>query len=165
VSAPGLGAQDAIAGGGRYDHLYSELGGGEVPCTGFSIGIERLLMAIENADPQFKEKIFKKRVYVAPLFNQADIQKDIKRGCEIYDLVVRIISYLRSHGIEAVMGESSDDSQTHFKKADKLGYPFVVYASPDEIQKNQWRYKSKGNPEQQVSKEDLVNRLKEGMNL
>ena len=46
ICLDGLGAQDAVAGGGRYDALYQELGGGSVPCTGHSIGMERLLMSI-----------------------------------------------------------------------------------------------------------------------
>ncbi len=42
-----LGAQDAIAGGGRYDHLVEELGGKPTPSVGFAVGIERILLAIE----------------------------------------------------------------------------------------------------------------------
>ena len=45
VHAPGLGAQDAVGGGGRYDQLVKELGGPDTPAIGFSIGMERLVMA------------------------------------------------------------------------------------------------------------------------
>lgn len=47
--AKGLGSQDALAGGGRYDKLVSELGGPEVPGIGFALGCERLLIAMEAA--------------------------------------------------------------------------------------------------------------------
>ncbi|MBO5714399.1 MAG: ATP phosphoribosyltransferase regulatory subunit, partial [Clostridia bacterium] len=39
-----IGAQGTICGGGRYDGLISQFGGGEIPGIGFAVGIERLLM-------------------------------------------------------------------------------------------------------------------------
>ncbi|HWP65580.1 MAG TPA: histidine--tRNA ligase [Candidatus Limnocylindria bacterium] len=45
VTAAGLGAQDAVAGGGRYDGLVAALGGPDVPAFGFAIGLERLALA------------------------------------------------------------------------------------------------------------------------
>ena len=44
VVAGGLGAQNAVAAGGRYDHLVAELGGPDIPGIGFAIGMERLLL-------------------------------------------------------------------------------------------------------------------------
>jgi histidyl-tRNA synthetase len=51
VSSSALGAQDALLGGGRYDDLFSELGGPEVPAVGFAIGEDRLVAAL-GADPR-----------------------------------------------------------------------------------------------------------------
>ncbi|HEX5032725.1 MAG TPA: histidine--tRNA ligase [Candidatus Eisenbacteria bacterium] len=45
VHAAGLGAQNAVGGGGRYDQLVKDFGGQETPAIGFSIGMERLLLA------------------------------------------------------------------------------------------------------------------------
>lgn len=42
-----LGSQNAVGGGGRYDPLFAMLGGGDVPATGFSIGIERVVLLLE----------------------------------------------------------------------------------------------------------------------
>ena len=47
VTAGGLGAQNAIGGGGRYDNLVETLGGKPTPGVGFGSGIERLLIALE----------------------------------------------------------------------------------------------------------------------
>lgn len=47
--AQGLGSQDAIGGGGRYDRLTEELGGPIVPAIGVALGVERLLLALEAA--------------------------------------------------------------------------------------------------------------------
>jgi len=56
ITAAGLGAQDAVAGGGRYDGLVAQLGGPDVPAFGFAIGVERLALAagltIEPPAPQ-----------------------------------------------------------------------------------------------------------------
>ncbi|MCL2040339.1 MAG: histidine--tRNA ligase [Bacteroidetes bacterium] len=43
-----LGAQDAFGGGGRYNNLFSQLGGKDIPSVGFAMGIERLLLILEN---------------------------------------------------------------------------------------------------------------------
>jgi histidyl-tRNA synthetase len=47
VTASGLGAQDAVGGGGRYDNLVEQLGGRPTPGVGFGSGLERLLLALE----------------------------------------------------------------------------------------------------------------------
>ncbi len=49
VSAPGLGAQDAIVGGGRYDTLIEQLGGAACPAVGFAIGEDRLIEALRGS--------------------------------------------------------------------------------------------------------------------
>jgi histidyl-tRNA synthetase len=49
---PALGAQDAIAGGGRYDGLVEQLGGKPTPAAGFAAGIERVMMAMEASPTQ-----------------------------------------------------------------------------------------------------------------
>jgi histidyl-tRNA synthetase len=46
VTAPGLGAQDAVAAGGRYDRLVGVYGGPETPGIGFAVGVERALLAL-----------------------------------------------------------------------------------------------------------------------
>jgi histidyl-tRNA synthetase len=53
IHAANLGAQNAVGGGGRYDQLVKDFGGPDTPAIGFSIGMERLLMAIgEEGAPQ-----------------------------------------------------------------------------------------------------------------
>src|SRR5262249_58206825 len=51
VHAASLGAQNAVGGGGRYDQLVQEFGGPATPAIGFSIGMERLLLAAGESDP------------------------------------------------------------------------------------------------------------------
>jgi histidyl-tRNA synthetase len=49
IQAPGLGAQNALLGGGRYDGLVEELGGPPVPGFGFAVGLERLVMTLPGS--------------------------------------------------------------------------------------------------------------------
>lgn len=53
-SAEGLGSQDAVAGGGRYDGLVGSMGGPATPAVGWALGVERLLLAAAAADPALK---------------------------------------------------------------------------------------------------------------
>jgi histidyl-tRNA synthetase len=54
-----LGAQNAVAGGGRYDNLIKELGGPDTPATGFAVGVERLSMLVdEKSVPEKKPDYF-----------------------------------------------------------------------------------------------------------
>ncbi len=50
--AEGLGAQNAVGGGGRYDGLVAFLGGPDVPASGFAMGVERLRMASDRIPPE-----------------------------------------------------------------------------------------------------------------
>jgi len=49
IVMPGLGAQSALCGGGRYDHLLKAIGGPDLPGIGFAVGMERTLLAMEAA--------------------------------------------------------------------------------------------------------------------
>lgn len=129
--AEGLGAQDAVAGGGRYDRLYADLGGPPAPCTGFSLGVERLIAALESQDASFAEKIAGRRVYLAPL----------EPGCKAAGIAHETALRLREKGfrIETLKGETS--LSKHLKKADRLGIRFVLILGADEIAKGEWTVK------------------------
>ena len=47
-----LGSQNAVCGGGRYDPLFAMLGGGDVPAVGFSFGVERILLLLEQQETE-----------------------------------------------------------------------------------------------------------------
>ena len=60
IQTTALGAQSAVAGGGRYDNLVKELGGPDIPATGFAIGFDRLaeLVGLNAPDLVKKPDIF-----------------------------------------------------------------------------------------------------------
>ena len=66
ILVKGIGAQSAICGGGRYNGLIEEVGGQPLPGIGFAIGMERILLILEQ------QKLFSLQesnpdIYIAPL--------------------------------------------------------------------------------------------------
>ena len=82
-----IGAQGTICGGGRYDGLIEEIGGPSSPGIGFGMGIERLLLSIENQGIKIKEPK-KFDLYIATIGNEAD------------QMAFEIIYRLRRHDIK-----------------------------------------------------------------
>ncbi len=114
-----LGAQNAVAAGGRYDGLVEELGGPKTPGIGFAIGIERLasLMQKDNL------KTNKPDVFIATLGDKAE------------DISVSLIDSLREKGIKAETDYEDASLKSQMRKADKLGARFVLIIGEDEIKK------------------------------
>lgn len=111
-----LGAQSTICGGGRYNGLIKELGGDDTPGVGFGLGVERLLMLIEEEKPNYSTDL-----YIAGLGDDA-----VLKGLEI-----------QSELIKAGYSVSSDVMQrslkAQMKYADKLNTKFVLIIGEDEI--------------------------------
>ena len=156
ITAEGLGAQNAVAGGGRYDHLYQDLGGKATPCTGFSIGIERLLTAIEAQDPKAFDVLRSRKVYFAPLEDHV----------EILQLCREKAILLREAGIRPETGQGIFSLSQHLKKANQLGLRFMVIVGPDELKKKKMMVKDLEKREQEeVAIDGIVAHLKKAMNL
>ncbi len=156
ITAEGLGAQNAVAGGGRYDHLYKGLGGAATPCTGFSIGIERLLIAIEAGDPKAFNALKLKKIYFAPL----EESPEILRLCREKAIL------LREAGLRVEMSHGVFSLSQHLKKANQLGLRFMVIVGPDELRKKVVMIKDLEKREQvEVDSERIVSHLKKMMNL
>ena len=143
VVAAGLGAQDALAGGGRYDGLYESLGGESTPATGFSIGIERLLTALEVMGKEGFKEIQTRRVYFASLVTDSAQRK----MAEEQALRFRESGFL----IETLPQETS--LSAHLKRANQLGIRWVVICGEDELRGKQFALK------------DLEKRTQEKFNL
>jgi histidyl-tRNA synthetase len=115
---PEHGAQSTICGGGRYDGLIEEIGGPPTPALGFGAGIERLLIALEEADVQPPEP--------DPIGVFLVSEEGAPR-----ELVLRWLKELRANGIAAdteYAGRSVKGQLTH---AGRLGAATVVIVGPD----------------------------------
>ncbi len=156
ITAEGLGAQNAVAGGGRYNNLYQELGGTATPCTGFSIGMERLLTAVESQDPKAFDVIRSRKVYFAPLAEEAGILN----LCRDKALA------LREAGMRPETAQGVFSLSQHLKKANQLGLRFMVIVVPDELKKKVVVVKDLEKREQaEVDIEQIHSHLEKVMNL
>ncbi|MDL2318709.1 histidine--tRNA ligase [Eubacteriales bacterium OttesenSCG-928-A19] len=110
----------AICGGGRYDGLVGELGGPSMPGMGFGMGLERVLMLLEQKGVIIPEpRLFD--VYVAALGTDARIP------------ALRLTQLLRDAGLKAEMDHQGRSLKAQFKSADKLGCPQVAIVGGDEL--------------------------------
>lgn len=116
----GLGSQNAIGGGGRYDRLMEMFGGKPTPGLGFALGFERTLLAIQAAGV----KAFLPRraeVYVA------GVDKAAAKDAFV------LAQVLRDNGIVTELDHLGRSLKAKFKQADRLGARIVVVVGPDEI--------------------------------
>lgn len=119
VTASGLGAQNAVGAGGRYDGLVEQLDGPKVPAVGFAVGLERisLMLPPDTVVPATP------RVYVA-----AFGEKAAPSGFQLLD-------ELRRQGVPADMDFRSGTLKAHLRQADRLGVLYTVLLGDDEIAK------------------------------
>lgn len=151
VVARGLGAQDAVAGGGRYDGLYESLGGGSVPATGFSIGMERLLKTLEETRKDFLKVVGERRIYFASLVGDSDG----RRATQDQMLLLREAGF----GIETTPEETS--LSAHLKRANQLGIRYVVICGEDELKRKQLALKDlEKHTQQEIAFSDFLTVLK-----
>ena len=121
VRAKGLGAQDAVAAGGRYDHLVEELGGPPMGAVGFAAGIERVLMA-QDAAHASTAGITRRGLYVATA--QASLAG---RG-------LQLVQALRARGIAAFMDYDGKSLKAQLREADKAQCQLVAVLGEKELQ-------------------------------
>lgn len=115
-----LGAQSTVCAGGRYDGLIAQLGGPSVPAVGFAAGIERILLALEEAGVQIPEAE-KPKVYLAGM----------DEACRAKAFV--LCNALRAAGVYAETDHMGRSLKAQFKYADKLGAEYVAVIGGNEL--------------------------------
>ena len=145
-----LGAQDTVCGGGRYDNLVEELGGKPCPATGFSIGMERLILLIK-ASSELNLDNSKLDLFFVCLSKEG-IQKAIMYTESLRERVTNL-------NVRINMGLEGAGSQ--FKKADKSGAKFALVLGDDELKNNTISIKDLRTKSDQetFSYEDLEKRI------
>jgi histidyl-tRNA synthetase len=129
-----LGAQNALAGGGRYDGLVHSLGGPEVSGIGFAVGVERLLACL----PDNRKNIFPMDLFIAALGERA--QK----------MAFGLTNELRRAGISTEMDYSDKSLKSQMKRADKLNTSFTLIIGDKEIDEKRVELRNMNTKNQQV---------------
>ncbi|MBQ7704130.1 MAG: histidine--tRNA ligase [Selenomonadaceae bacterium] len=115
-----LGAQSAVAGGGRYDGLIEEIGGTPTPGIGFAAGIERILIALEKQNLLQAEKNNFEAFIVAV-------------GAEAEIAGFNLLTELRRKNISATMDFAKRSLKAQMKQAAKSGAKFALILGEDEV--------------------------------
>lgn len=133
-----LGSQGTICAGGRYDSLVEKMGGNATPAVGFAIGLERLLLLLQEQDTRVHND--KTALYIVALGDAAQL-----RSMQIADA---LHAHLPQMIVYNDIGLGSFKAQ--FKKADKAGADFALIIGETEVENNQVSLKPlKGQGEQQ----------------
>jgi histidyl-tRNA synthetase len=115
-----LGAQGTVAGGGRYDGLFEQLGGKPTPACGFAAGIERLVLLVNEMNPP---------VAVTPLAYV------VFQGDKSTPVAWRLAEQLRDKGHSVVLNAGGGNFKSQLKKADASGARMALILGDNEVEK------------------------------
>ncbi len=136
----GIGAQDSVCGGGRYDGLVEILGGPPTPAVGFAAGFERVLAALPQEAVPAVDRL---DVFVCALGENAS-----RRATEV-------LGRLRSIGVSADRDFLGRGLKAQMKEADRGRAKYVIIIGDDEIAKGKYALRVMDSAEQREISGDL----------
>lgn len=124
-----------VCGGGRYDRLIEQLGGPEMPAVGFGLGIERLLLTLQNEGIEIpNEGLYD--LYIGA------------RGEDGKLASFKLANALRTRGIKTEINHMGRSLKAEMKYANKIGAKFTVVLGDDELQTGNANFKRMSDGEQ-----------------
>jgi histidyl-tRNA synthetase len=128
-----LGSQGTVCGGGRYDGLIEQLGGKPAPAVGFGLGIERLLLLLQEL-----------RVAVP---SAAPLAYAVLPSAQLMPQALVVLEALRAHGVSVLMHAGGGGMKAQFRRADASGAAFALIFGEDEAAQGQVAIKRLREPE------------------
>jgi len=120
ITAEGLGAQNAVVGGGRYDDLVELMGGKPTPALGFAAGLDRIVASLEAQGFEF------------PIDEGIDCFIAVL-GREAKPVALKLATSLRREGFSVEMEHLGRSLRAQMKTADKLKARFTAMIGEDEL--------------------------------
>ena len=143
VTAAGLGSQNAVCGGGRYDGLVELLGGPPTKGIGFAIGTDRAILSLQES--QSAPKPLGLAVYIAWM------------NAKTYPTAVQIARKLRECGLAVELPREEMKFKKSLGLADKLGARYAVIIGEDEVASGTYTLKHLADGEQKkLNENDLL---------
>jgi len=148
ITAPGLGSQNAVCGGGRYDGLVELLGGPPTKGIGFAIGEDRLILSLqEGGKGQMQQG---RDVYIAWM------------GEHAYAAAIRAAKDLRNAGFSVELPPLEQKFGKALGQADKLGAKYALILGDNEVSEGLWTLKTLADGTQQkLTEPDLLQFLRD----
>lgn len=144
-----LGAQAAVCAGGRYDGLIEQLGGPKLPGIGFAMGMERLVLLLQQKQGE-QEKRNEVDVFVAGFGDAAS------------SLTYKFVHELRLSGLRAAQDVEGKSLKSQMKQADKLGASYVLIIGENEVESGEGVLRNMGTKEEEnlsLDAKKIMNRL------
>ncbi|MFW5985736.1 MAG: histidine--tRNA ligase [Halanaerobiales bacterium] len=149
IKYSGLGAQDTIFGGGRYNGLAEEIGSRDIPGIGFAIGLERLLLTLEC--------------------QKVDLRED--NGLDLYLTTIgerarkaafKYLHVLRRAGLKSEMDYNDRSVKGQMKAADRLNANFTIILGENELSSGTATIRNmKTGSEKEIKLNNLVEEMQE----
>ncbi len=143
-----IGAQGTVCAGGRYDGLIEQLGGQHIPALGFGMGLERLILTMEQQGCLFIEQN-KCEVYLAPMDDSAR------------PAALRFANALRQMGIRAEFDLLGRTFKAQMKYANKINTKYLVVLGSNELEQGSGMLKNMQSGEQKAIRLDSVDHFTE----
>jgi len=124
-----IGSQGTVCGGGRYDGLIELLGGPKTPSIGFAMGLERLLLLMENTGVAFPEE-GKCDIYIGSMGTKASIE------------AANLVNSLRAEGFKAECDLCGRSVKAQMKYADKIGAKLSCIIGDSELEEGKVKVKN-----------------------
>lgn len=145
--SPDLGAQDALAGGGRYDLLIEEIGGEPTPAVGFAAGMERLLIACD----------------------ELGIELDPGKSLDLYivtmggsarEWAMPVLQQVRGMGLSATMDYQGRSLKAQMKDANRAAANYTLIVGDHELARNRFTFRDMGaSEEESLSLDEILERM------
>jgi histidyl-tRNA synthetase len=133
-----LGSQGTVCGGGRYDGLFEQLGGKPTPAVGFGLGVERLLLLIDELG-------------LAVPSSSPDVYAILPDAAALPQ-AMPVLEALRAEGVAVQMHAGGGSFKSQFKKADSSGARWALVFGPDELARGEVAVKPLRGEGEQVSR-------------
>jgi len=148
VWAQGIGAQNAICGGGRYDGLAEELGGASTPGIGFGSGMERIVLAMKQQGIQVPD-------LPAP---QVAL---VYHGAAAKTAAVTVMNALREEGIPTTMSFDDRSIRAQLRGANRANVRYALIIGDDELVEGKVTCQDmQGDaPRERLSQDEIVHAL------
>jgi histidyl-tRNA synthetase len=144
ITSSALGSQDALGAGGRYDNLVKALGGPDIPAIGFALGIERIILAL-NQSPEAQ----KLQVFIAVMGEEA-----AKKG-------LVLLQEMRNADIICDMDYCAKSLKAQLRYAQNKGARIVVILGDEELKEGTVIVKDmKASVQEKIKEVELIGKLK-----
>jgi len=174
ITAKGLGSQNAVCGGGRYDGLVELLGGLPTKGIGFAIGEDRLILSLQEQEKAREVASGEWRV-ASEEKKEGKESREQKAGnakipCDVYvawmgaatqPAAIRAAQRLREAGVRVELPPVEQKFGKALGQADKLGARYALILGEDEVATGQWTVKTLADGSQaRMSEAEFLGKLK-----